>query len=466
MKIRILTQEEWEASEPAGREEGQEEGRARPKATTVRHTRAIQRDRSKRPPAAPPDAVVTERLTEIIHPATLAQLDHYRALGLRERVLTLPVMVALVLSLIWRQVGGVTELQRLLEHEGLLWAPRLPVRQPSLSERLRTFPAGLFRRVLESVLPRMQERWATRQRPLPPEVAWAQARYTAVLAADGSTLDALVRRVGLLRDLPDQPLAGRMLALLDIGTRLPRAVWYEADPQAHDQRFWPQLAAALPTGALLLIDLGFTNFARFAELTAARVTWLTRAKDNLAYTVERSLERTARVHDTLVWIGSGSDRQLVRLVAVLVQDTWHRYLTNELDPARLPPAYVVALYGQRWRIEDAFSLVKRVLGLAYFWVGSDNGVQLQLWATWLLYAVLVDLTDAVADRLQQPFGALSLEMVYRSLYYFASAYHRGQATDPVEYLAAHAVSLGVLKRARNSPLPRRPDVTLTFPAGP
>src|SRR5207249_6518342 len=39
-------------------------------------------------------------------------------------------------------------------------------------------------------------------------------------------------------------------------------------------------------------------------------------------------------------------------------------------------------------IEDAFNVVKRLLGLAYFWTGSENGVTVQLWATWLLYAVL------------------------------------------------------------------------------
>jgi len=38
-------------------------------------------------------------------------------------------------------------------------------------------------------------------------------------------------------------------------------------------------------------------------------------------------------------------------------------------------------------------------------------------ATWLLYAVLVDLTDAVAEALEQPFANVSLEMVYRSLYF-------------------------------------------------
>ncbi len=45
----------------------------------------------------------------------------------------------------------------------------------------------------------------------------------------------------------------------------------------------------------------------------------------------------------------------------------------------------------------------RSMCLAYFWVGSIYGVMLQVWATWLLYAVLVDLTDDVADALDRPF---------------------------------------------------------------
>lgn len=137
---------------------------------------------------------------------------------------------------------------------------------------------------------------------------------------------------------------------------------------------------------------------------------------------------------------------MVRLIAVLDRGRWYRSLTNALDPARLPTPSVVALYWQRWRIEDTSNIVKRLLGLAYFGVGSQNGVALQLWATWLLYAVLVDLTDAVADALNQPFAAVSLEMVYRSLYFFTQAYHRGEATDVVAYLAANATWLGLLKR--------------------
>jgi hypothetical protein len=114
----------------------------------------------------------------------------------------------------------------------------------------------------------------------------------------------------------------------------------------------------------------------------------------------------------------------------------------------LPATDVAPLYAARWRVEDAFLAVKRLLGLAYFYVGAANAVQTQLWATWLLYAVLVDLTDAVAAALRQPFRAVSVEMVYRGLYHFTQAVQRGAAvaTDPVAYLAANAKSLGLLKR--------------------
>lgn len=418
------------------------------KTSSVRHTRAIQRDRSKRPNVSPPDEQIAEHLTEIIHPLTLTQVAHFHDLGLRERTLNLPVMVALVLSMVWRQIGAVSELVKMLLDEGLLWAEPRKVSQQALSQRFHTFPAVLFLRIFLAVLPVMAERWKSRQRPLPPEVAWAQERYTEVLIHDGSTLDALVRKVGLLRAMDTNPLAGRMTALLDLGSRLPRDVWYEQDAEAHDQRFWPRILEALKAGSLLIFDLGYTNFAVYRQLTEMSVTFITRAKSNLAYQVERDLRRTAQVHDALVWIGKGEDRQLVRLTQVMYQGKLYRYLTNELDTERLPTPYVVALYWQRWRIEDAYNIAKRLLGLAYFWVGSQNGVELQLWATWLLYAVLVDLTDAVAEELNKPFAAISLEMVYRSIYYFTGAYHRGETDDPVAYLAHNATWLGVIKRQR------------------
>jgi hypothetical protein len=70
----------------------------------------------------------------------------------------------------------------------------------------------------------------------------------------------------------------------------------------------------------------------------------------MKYEVDRCLCRTSQVRDQLVWIGEDGVRQLVRLIEVCYQGKWYRYLTNELEPARLPVAYAVALYWQRWRI--------------------------------------------------------------------------------------------------------------------
>ena len=419
---------------------------AKKKASSVRHTRSNQVARGQKQPTVPPDEQTAQRIKEIIHPATLAQVGYYQQLGLRERTLTLPVMVAVVISMVWRQLASVSETLRVLKSEGLLWTDPLHVSQQAMSERLHTFPAELFKRILHDVLPVMQSRWQQRSRPLPEEIQWALQQYDQVWAADGSTLDALVRRVGLLRDLDDHPLAGRMMGVLDVTSRLPVHLWYTDDEQAHDQRFWEQILPVLPAKTLLLLDLGFTNYKAYGQLMAQQVTFITRCKSNAAYQVKQVLHKSAHIHDAIVLLGQ--EQLPIRLVEVQYKDKWYRYLTSELDPERLPPLYVVALYWQRWRIEDAYKTVKRLLGLAYFWVGSVNGIALQLWATWLMYAVLVDLADDVADTLSVPFNQVSLEMVYRSLYFCTTAFHRGETDNSVTYLADNAKLFGLVKRKR------------------
>lgn len=418
--------------------------------STVRHNRAIQLDRSKRPSAAPPDQAIQDQLTELIKPATFTLVDAFRAMGLRHRVLTLPVMVAFVLSLIWRQIGSVTDAVRALNEAGVLWVEPLQVTQQAVSERLRIFPAELFYRVLTDILPRMRQRWQERKRPLAPVLAWAQQQFGAVYALDGSTLDVLLRKVDLLRDAQEAPLAGRMAALLDVITNLPEQIWYEEDSTAHDHSFWERVLGTLKRGTLLIFDLGFIDYALFDRLTEMGIWFLTRAKQNAAYEVITTLHSSTELRDRIVWLGAGNRRcpRPLRLVEWLHKGRWYRYVTNVVDPEQLPAQYAVALYWQRWRIEDAFKLAKRLLGLAYFWVGSINGVQLQLWATWLLYAVLVDLTDAVAEELNRPFQALSMEMVFRALPHFTHAYDRGRATDPVHYLAEKAKLMGIIKQKR------------------
>ncbi|MEH2292065.1 MAG: hypothetical protein V7K31_02735 [Nostoc sp.] len=54
---------------------------------------------------------------------------------MRSRVLTLPVMAAIVLSLVYRQVQHLTDVLRSLEIEGLIWVEATKVSKQALSQR-------------------------------------------------------------------------------------------------------------------------------------------------------------------------------------------------------------------------------------------------------------------------------------------------------------------------------------------
>ncbi len=61
-------------------------------------------------------------------------------------------MVAAVLTLLWRDVPGVTELGRLLETEGFLWCHPTKVSQQALSQRFLTIRCHFIRENLSSNL--------------------------------------------------------------------------------------------------------------------------------------------------------------------------------------------------------------------------------------------------------------------------------------------------------------------------
>ncbi len=414
--------------------------------------------RTNRP--TPDNEVVQERIKSLLTPAVYGQLAYYRSLKLRDRILSLPVMVAAVLLLRWRQVPSVCELVRVLAQENLFWTPAIKVSQQALRKRLLAFPAGLFERILIDVLPALRERWAARRRPLPESVSYALRSFSGILAVDGSTLEALFRKLKALRDAPPGSLGGKICTVIDLASRLPEQVWFTEKAQAHDTSFLDQILEYARAGTLWIFDRGFFDFAFFDALMDKGVAWITRAKSNTVFTVQKSLLHTPEVRDRMVLLGRDKHRcrHPVRLIEVHFGQTWYRYLTSVLDPAILPAWAVADLYRRRWRIEEAFMIVQRVLNLSYLWTGSVNGVMLQVWATWLLFAVLIDLGDAVAEELMVPFDRVSLERVFRGLYHFIHAYNR-EATDPVKYFAdPKNQDLGILKRLR-----KKPDLQLAQP---
>ena len=400
---------------------------------------------------------IEERLNELLTPAVFGQMSYYRELGMRSRILGLPLMIAAVLTILWRQVPSVHELTRLLAREDLLWCKAVKVSQQALSERFLVFPAVLFERVYKALLPALKARWAQRQRPLPASIEVAREHFANIWAVDGSALEALFRKLDALKDVPTGKLAGKMCLVIDLLRQLPVELWFHEQAAAFDTNFIPQILALVTNKTLLILDRGFYDFQFFADLIAKGAHFITRLKSNAKIDLICHLSATPKVRDQLIYLGSGQNGApilKVRRIEVLVSGRWHRYVTSVLDPQLLPPFVVADLYRRRWRhpegSRDAFNTTKRLLNLSYLWTGSVNGIQLQIWATWLFYAVLVDLGDAVADELSLPFDRISLEMLFRGFFHFITAFNKGLASDPVTYFAApENQDLGVVKRIRD-----------------
>jgi hypothetical protein len=400
---------------------------------------------------APADTEIEQRLTELVQPAVFAELAHYRSLGLRNRILTLPLMVALVLTLIWRRVAGVCTLQRMLGRERLLWAQPTQVSQSALSDRFLEFPAELFERILYRVVAELPARAQARTRPLPERLHALVPRFAACYAVDGTTLEALFRKLQALQDDPEARLAGHLVAAVDLVTHLPAKLWWADDSQTNDKALVPELLDWLSTNTLLVFDLGYFAFGFFDALTERGCWFVTRMREKTSYRVLETLVDRPHVRDQVVQLGlyrSNPCAHPVRLIEVYVNRSWRRYLTNVLDPQKLSLVEVVAVYDYRWGIETCFLQVKRLLDLAYLWVGGLNGIQLQVWATFLFYAILIDLCDDIAELVQLPLEAISVEMVYRGLYFYVQAVSQGYQGSATEYLAQEAKGLGIVKRQR------------------
>jgi hypothetical protein len=227
-----------------------------------------------------------------------------------------------------------------------------------------------------------------------------------------------------LEDVPQGQLAGKMGTVVDLMTRLPVEIWFQENPRASDTKLEADILNLVTAKTLLLLDRGFYHFRFWQQLLAQDVHFITRLKKGASIKVEQVLTEGYALRDRLIRLGSGTKRTpelTLRLIEVRSGKTWHSYLTSVLEPTVLPPYVVADLYQRRWRIEEAFNTVKRLLGLSYLWAGSLNGIQLQIWGTWLFYAVLVDLGDAVAEELSLPFDRIyERDDLSRSLSFFCS----------------------------------------------
>lgn len=156
-------------------------------------------------------------------------------------------------------------------------------------------------------------------------------------------------------------------------------------PIARQQTFAP--------GTVLVFDKGYTDFAWFAELTAAGVFFVTRVKRNADYTVvERRTPPQDRgiVCDQIIRFRGPLTRQkypdrLRRVVLRTAEGERLEFLTNHLT---LGASTVARIYKDRWQIELFFKALKQHLRVKTFVGTSANALHIQIWTALIALLLL------------------------------------------------------------------------------
>jgi hypothetical protein len=182
---------------------------------------------------------------------------------------------------------------------------------------------------------------------------------------------------------------------LDLQSFLPRFAIIDTAREADAKRA-REVCAGIKDGEIVIFDKAYVDFDHLWSLTGRGVIWVTRAKENLRFTVLESYPVKADgaiVSDELVGLanaGSGKNypelmRRVVAWVEVDGQKRLMTFLTNQLTWS---PENIAELYRCRWQIEVFFKQIKQTLQLADFLGTSANAVRWQVWTALLVYLLL------------------------------------------------------------------------------
>jgi IS4 transposase len=182
---------------------------------------------------------------------------------------------------------------------------------------------------------------------------------------------------------------------LDLQSFLPRFAVIDTAREADAKRA-REVCAGIREGEIVIFDKAYIDFEHLYGLGQRGVVWVTRAKENLQFTVVQAMPVKAGgkiVSDELVGLTTpGSQaaypdvlRRIVAWVEVDGQERLMTFITNQLTWS---PESVVELYRCRWRIEVFFKQIKQTLQLSDFLGTSANAVRWQIWIALLVYLLL------------------------------------------------------------------------------
>ncbi len=392
---------------------------------------------------------ISDYLLSFITPDMVSQSTSDITQKLRERKLPVYMLVALALSMLLCQVPSVTELTRMvILGTPLLWITGgFYITLEALRKRFRVVPADIFANLLRQVIEGVSKNKSKADYGCMGRLA---KKFSAVWIIDASTLESLLKKSKLTRNIKNSVLGGKLFMAIDAVRKIPTYFDYNEKSSANEKTFIEKLKPHLKKYQLLIMDRGFNSFPFYDWCTKNNIFFITRLCKHITYKVCKTMS-SGHIVDQIIKCGlnrSHPCKYKLRLITFRFKGQDYIYLTNVLNPDVLFPNEVMFLYQKRWRIETMFFMVKKVLGLSFLHFSNSNAIMIQTWSTLIIYTVLINLNEEVAQAINVPVDEISFEMVFRALFHFAVAAQKKMASNLVLYLVQNAKTLNIVKRKR------------------
>ena len=182
--------------------------------------------------------------------------------------------------------------------------------------------------------------------------------------------------------------------------------------------------STLNRGDIMAMDRAYIDYEKFEELTQRGVTYVTKLKKSLKYTIGKDvmyqtsngLMEVRFQHVTFSKQIKGGDTitHNARIVTYvdLRKHKLVSLLTNDMDS---DPNEIIDIYRQRWEIELLFKQIKQNFPLKYFYGESENAIKIQIWVTLIANLLLMVMQKRLTRRWS--FSGLATMMRITLMYY-------------------------------------------------
>ena len=179
-------------------------------------------------------------------------------------------------------------------------------------------------------------------------------------------------------------------------------------------------------GTVLVIDRGYTDYDWYEQLSQQGVFFVSRLKDNAAFTEVTEKARPA-VEDKILWdrvvtfdkqkAGEDGKKPEFRIIKVWIggDQGVFTFVTNNMD---FDASTIAEIYKERWQIELFFKAIKQNLKIKTFLGTSENAVMTQIWTALISILILryLQLISTIKWSLSNLVALLRQQLfVYRDL---------------------------------------------------